>query len=61
MLLLVLVGGLVWLLRPRPGRIPAEDPDLVEAEEEVRELDAMTSPDEADDHLPDWGPGAPGK
>ena len=32
---------------------------LDEAEEEVRGLDMFTSPGEADEDLPDWGPGAP--
>jgi hypothetical protein len=32
---------------------------LNEAEDEVRDLDAFTSPEEADDDLPDWGPGVP--
>ncbi len=32
---------------------------LVEAEEEIASLDAAISPYEADDALPDWGPGVP--
>lgn len=64
-LALVAVG--VWLWRAIPvGDSPAPDPDAVDREEveaaerEVRDLGPFTSPDEADDHLPDWGPGAPG-
>jgi hypothetical protein len=62
-LLVLAVGG--WLLR-RAGRLGGsrqagnDDIDrevLEEAEEEVRGLDAFTTPDEADDELPDWGPG----
>ena len=66
-ILLVLVAGLWWLVvRPRrSGAAPrAEHPDvdqhvLDEAEREVQELDALTQPEDADDELPDWGPGAP--
>jgi hypothetical protein len=61
--LLVLAGGLLWLVyNPSP---PAPDPEprdqdvLEEAEAEVRDLDAMALPEDADDALPDWGPGAP--
>lgn len=32
---------------------------LAEAEEEIASLDAAISPEEADDELPDWGPGVP--
>ncbi len=61
-LVIVAVGGLLWLVRGSgadrpPGR--AVDPDLEDAEEEVRDLDAFLTPDEAEDELPDWGPGAP--
>jgi hypothetical protein len=40
------------------------DPDtdhevLSEAEEEVRGVDAFASPEDAEEDLPDWGPGAP--
>jgi len=65
-----LVGGallilLIWLLVPTARRdqnlaLREDDPEELEAaEEEMRELDVFTTPDEADDHLPDWGPGAP--
>jgi hypothetical protein len=63
--LLALAGALVWLLR-RPVRprdpAAADERDaaaLREAEDEVRHLDAMTPPEDADQHLTDWGPGAP--
>ena len=62
LLLLVAAVG-AWLLRPpthRQSANPIEDPDeLEEAEEEVRDLDAFTSPEDAKDDLPDWGPGTP--
>ena len=62
-LVVVLGGVLAWLLlmpsksRARPEDIDAEE--LAAAEQEVRDLDAFTSPEDADDHLPDWGPGVP--
>jgi hypothetical protein len=60
--LLALIGGLLVLLR-RPAHPPEPDDRdqdaLQEAEREVRDLGAMTSPEDADDELTDWGPGAP--
>jgi hypothetical protein len=60
--LLALVGGLLVLLR-RPGRPPSPDDRdqdvLDEAEREVQDLPSGTSPDDADEQLGDWGPGAP--
>ncbi len=62
-LVVVLGGVLAWLLltpsksHARTEGIDAEE--LAAAEQEVRDLDAFTSPEDADDHLPDWGPGAP--
>lgn len=58
---LALAVGLLMLLRParRPERDDRDDAVLEEAEREVRDLGAMTTPDEADDQLEDWGPGAP--
>ncbi len=38
-----------------------DEEELAEAEDEVRSLDAMATPEEADQHLPDWGPGVPRK
>jgi hypothetical protein len=62
LLLLVAAVG-AWLLRPpthRPSANPIEDVDeLSEAEEEVRDLDAFATPEDAKDDLPDWGPGTP--
>jgi hypothetical protein len=61
--LLLIVAVIGWWLR-RAGRLSRSDPDedidrelLDEAEEEVRDLGTFTTPDEADDELPDWGPG----
>jgi hypothetical protein len=61
--LLLVAGIAVWLIR-RSTRSPVghdaiDREELEEAEREVRDLDAGVTPDEADDHLPDWGPGAP--
>jgi hypothetical protein len=63
-LLLLLAAVLVWLLGRGPRHRMREPDDvdrevLEEAEEEVSGLDAFASPDDADDQLPDWGPGAP--
>ena len=33
--------------------------ELADADEEVRDLDVLTNPEDAEQHLPDWGPGAP--
>lgn len=60
-------GILVWLLRTpadssSSGTVLRDDIDIDElmaAEEEVQELDAYTQPEEADEELRDWGPGAP--
>ena len=69
-LLLVLAAALAWMLIG-PGRSSRTDPargagdesvdleELAEAEEEVRDVDALASPEDAEEDLPDWGPGAP--
>jgi hypothetical protein len=59
---LALIGGLLVLLRrPALTREPDDrDQDVLEAaEREVRDLGALKSPEDADDELQDWGPGAP--
>jgi hypothetical protein len=61
---LVVVGGLLWLIRvpSRPTPPDARDQDVLDqAETEVRDLNAMAPPEDADDALPDWGPGTAGK
>ncbi len=35
--------------------------ELAEAEDEVKDLDALATPEDASRELPDWGPGAPRK
>lgn len=66
-LALVALAVIGWLVRrarrgarPRPDRSAQIDRDVLEqAEEEVRGLGTFTTPDDAEDDLPDWGPGAP--
>lgn len=36
-----------------------DDIELAEAEEELRDLDVMATPEDAKQALPDWGPGVP--
>lgn len=38
-----------------------EEAELAKAEEEVRDLDVMATPEDATQALPDWGPGVPRK
>lgn len=66
LLMLLLAAVVAWLVGRRPVDARRADRDadidrevLEEAEEEVRDLDGMLSPEEADEELPDWGPGAP--
>jgi len=66
-LALVALAVIGWLVRrarrvarPRPDRSAPIDRDVLEqAEEEVRGLGTFTTPEDAEDDLPDWGPGAP--
>ena len=59
----VLAWVLLWLLLAPPSKghlaEPRLDEETVAAEQEVRDLDALTTPEDADDELPDWGPGVP--
>ncbi len=61
----VLAGVLLWLLLAPPNRERERmaesrlDEETISAEQEVRDLDALTTPEDADDELTDWGPGAP--
>ncbi len=36
-----------------------DEAELNRAEEDLADLDVMTTPEEAIEELPDWGPGAP--
>lgn len=66
-LILLVAAVLAWLIGRPNASVKNDDIDeddvereiLEEAEDEVRDLDAFTSPEEADDDLHDWGPGVP--
>ncbi len=62
-LIAVFAGVLLWLaLAPARRRQTAGrqiDEETLNAEQEVRDLDAFTTPEDADDELTDWGPGVP--
>lgn len=63
-LALIIIVSVVLFVGPKriPHRATRDDVDedvLREAEDEVRGLNAMSGPDDADDNLPDWGPGVP--
>lgn len=59
----VIVVTIRWLVDVRSARHDDEPEidydELDAAEREVRELDADVDPDDADEQLRDWGPGAP--
>lgn len=61
---LVVLALAARILRPSPD--PSADPgdidrdELEEAEREVRDLGTFTTPEEAEEQMPDWGPGAGG-
>lgn len=58
--MLVIIPLVLLNRRMRAGGEPVEDPDeLARAEHEVRDLDAFASPEDAQQDLPDWGPGVP--
>lgn len=62
--MLLLAATLAWLLRPGHSKEndedPVEDPEMLEeAERELEDLDAFSTPEDAEQDLPDWGPGAP--
>ena len=44
--------------RRRAGPVITDPDELAAAEDEVRGLDAFSRPEDADERLPDWGPGA---
>lgn len=62
-LIAVFAGVLLWLVlvptsrRHTAGR-PVEE-ETLKAEQEVQDIDAFTTPEDADDELTDWGPGVP--
>lgn len=64
-LIAVFAGVLLWLVLAPIGRQQTAgrpiDEETLDAEQEVRDLDAFTTPEDADDELTDWGPGVPYK
>jgi hypothetical protein len=65
-ILVVLLAVFYWLVkrpkgrpRPVPRRGEVDDETLAAAEDEVRDVDPFASPEEAEEELRDWGPGAP--
>ncbi len=67
-MIIALSALLAWILRvpsgqadasPETGESDIDYDELGAAESEVQDLDAFASPDDADDDLHDWGPGAP--
>ena len=60
-----LIGLALWrMVRPSTNARSRPELDidhevLEEAEREVRDLDSSVTPEDADDHLSDWGPGVP--
>jgi len=52
--------GQVEQLLEEVGRTEEEE-ELAQAEEEVRDLDISATPEDAEQVLPDWGPGVPRK
>lgn len=58
-LLAVLLLALLWLFGGPRRDASAADDDTEAAEDEVRDVDAFATPEDAEEELPDWGPGAP--
>jgi hypothetical protein len=67
LIFVAVIGLLIWfVVKPKNPTVPPDllNPnvdinELQKAEQEVQDLDADVSPDRVDEHLPDWGPGAP--
>jgi hypothetical protein len=66
LLSLVLVLAVLFVVprggstRPRRARGDDIDEDeLLEAEEELKDLDVLATPEDAAEEIPDWGPGVP--
>jgi hypothetical protein len=68
LLILILVFSVLVIVPRKAGRVRRtsaaardgiDDEVLEEAEEELGRLRSDAAPEDADDELPDWGPGAP--
>ena len=66
LLLLLVIAFIAFVAIPPRANSSAVEPtddidldELTKAENEIEELDVMTSPEDAADKIPDWGPGAP--
>ena len=64
--LLALALVLVWIFAGGKGGArrhhaspDVDEDELAQAEEELRRLDAGATPEQAEEELDDWGPGAP--
>jgi len=60
----VLILGVILVIPRRPSATSRssaveDEEELTRAEEDLADLDAMITPEEATEELPDWGPGAP--
>jgi len=61
-LVLLVIGAVLWLTRSRRTQPTHDSVDrdmLEDAEKEVQGLSTFATPDDAEDELQDWGPGAP--
>ncbi len=65
-ILLALAATLLWIFvggkgsgRRRHRSPDVDEEELAQAEDELRQLDAGVTPEEAEEELDDWGPGAP--
>ncbi len=62
-LIAVVAGVLLWLVLASTSRRQSAgrqiDEETLKAVQEVQDLDAFTTPEDADDELTDWGPGVP--
>ena len=66
LLLLLAIAFIAFVAIPPRANSSAVEPtddidldELTRAENELDELDATTSPEDAADKIPDWGPGVP--
>ncbi len=63
-LIVVLILAVLLVIPRRPSATSqssavGDEEELTRAEEDLADMDAMITPEEALEELPDWGPGAP--